>query len=356
MSRPQERVGETDAAAQVSAAGGSLGSLPARNERVKIGRLRDWVWGGALLLALLLAVQLTVGWGPLLAPWRQFSPWLLAWLLALTATSYLLRAVRVYDYFRPRFAGAFLVVLRLSVLHNMANNLLPMRAGELVFPWLMRRYFGQNLLDAAAALLWIRLLDLHFLALVALLILYLSNPSWLWWAVGLGWLAGLAAVAGVGRIGNRGLVAGAGRLRGLVRRLLLAAPRDLWLVARLYVWTALTWVLKFVAFVSLLRSFLPLEMWRLITGVMGAELSSVLPFHGIAGSGSYELAVVAALAPLGVDPRLALAGAVNLHLFLLGATLILGVLALFLPKRGMVAASPSGGRAWSRGTQVESSD
>jgi uncharacterized membrane protein YbhN (UPF0104 family) len=64
---------------------------------------------------------------------------------------------------------------------------------------------------------------------------------------------------------------------------------------------------------------------------MGAELSSVLPFHGIAGSGSYELAVVAALLPAGIDASRALAGAVNLHLFLLGVTLILGALAFFLP-------------------------
>jgi uncharacterized membrane protein YbhN (UPF0104 family) len=40
---------------------------------------------------------------------------------------------------------------------------------------------------------------------------------------------------------------------------------------------------------------------------MGAELSSVLPFHGIAGSGSYELAMVAALVPLGVSAEAAFA-------------------------------------------------
>jgi glycosyltransferase 2 family protein len=68
---------------------------------------------------------------------------------------------------------------------------------------------------------------------------------------------------------------------------------------------------------------------------MGTELSSVLPFHGIAGSGSYELAAVAALVPLGVDPKLALAGAVNLHLFLLGSTLLLGALAFLLPRGAM---------------------
>jgi glycosyltransferase 2 family protein len=69
-----------------------------------------------------------------------------------------------------------------------------------------------------------------------------------------------------------------------------------------------------------------------LVGVMGAELSSILPFHGIAGSGSYELAAVGALVPAGVDAAAALAGAVNLHLFLLGVTLLLGALAFLLPR------------------------
>ena len=81
----------------------------------------------------------------------------------------------------------------------------------------------------------------------------------------------------------------------------------------------------------MLLYFLSAEVWEILFGVMGAELSSVLPFHGIAGSGSYELAVMAALLPLGIEAETALAGAVNLHLFLLGVTLLLGVLALLLP-------------------------
>jgi uncharacterized membrane protein YbhN (UPF0104 family) len=101
----------------------------------------------------------------------------------------------------------------------------------------------------------------------------------------------------------------------------------------------LTWTLKFTAFAVLLEHFLPVEFWRVMTGVMGAELSTVLPFHGIAGSGSYELAVVAALAPLGVDPKAALAGAVNLHLFLLGTTLVLGGLAFLLPRKSACSGS-----------------
>jgi uncharacterized membrane protein YbhN (UPF0104 family) len=114
--------------------------------------------------------------------------------------------------------------------------------------------------------------------------------------------------------------------------LVRAAPREPMVIARVYLWTLLTWILKFAAFAVLLAHFLPVAFWQVLVGVMGAELSSVLPFHGIAGSGSYEIAIVAALAPLGVNPAQALAGAVNLHLFLLGTTLILGALAFALPR------------------------
>lgn len=305
---------------------------PLANGAFRFGRPRDWALGLSLLAALIAAVQAGVGWGPLLAPWRQLSPWLLAWLFLLTAMSYVLRAARVSDFFRPRFTGKFPVMLRLTMLHNTANNLMPMRTGELAFPWLMRRYFGHGYLDAAASLLWIRLLDLHFLALIGILILQLSTPSWAWWLAALLWLGALGGLAFLGAMGQSPLLAGAGRLRDILRRVLQTAPRNPWLIARIYAWTVLIWSLKFAAFTSLLKFFLPTDVWRLLAGVMGAELSSVLPFHGVAGSGSYELAAVAALVPLGIDPKLALSGAVNLHIFLLGSTLILGALAFLLPK------------------------
>ena len=298
----------------------------------RLGRPRDWLIGGALLVALVVAVHLTVGWGPLLVPWLAFPPLLILWLFLLTAASYVLRAVRIHDWFTPALRGHALPVLRLSVLHNMANNLLPMRAGEMVFPWLMRRYFGHGFWDSAASLLWIRILDLHFLGLIAFLILYLGDPSWLWPTAAVLWVAGLGLIGVIGRIGHSRWIAGGGRLKGLIRKVAAAAPREPARIARAYLWTGLVWTLKFIAFASVLQHFVPVAFWRVMTGVMGAELSSVLPFHGIAGSGSYELAAVAALVPLGVDPKLALAGAVNLHLFLLGTTLILGGLAFLLPK------------------------
>jgi uncharacterized membrane protein YbhN (UPF0104 family) len=290
-----------------------------------------------LLTALVLAVALTVGWGPLLAPWRELGLTELLGLLALSALSYGFRAVRVFDYFRPAFAGRFPTVLRLSILHNVANNLLPMRAGEMVFPWLMGRYFGQGFGNALASLIWIRLLDMHFLGLIACLILYLRQP-WIGWPLaGLLWLLLLPLMARVGRLAPTGSTRMPARLASTLAR---AAPVSRRLIARLYLWTALSWTAKFIAFALLLQHFLPLDLWRLLIGVLGAELSSILPFHGIAGGGTYELAAVAALVPFGVSPEAALVGAVNLHLFLLGVTLLLGLLALLLPVQGRrVAAS-----------------
>lgn len=303
---------------------------------LRLGRPRDWLIGSALLIALILVVDRTIGWGPLLAPWLTISPWLLLTAFSLSTLSYVLRALRVYDYFAPEavpaFRGHFSAVLRLTFLHNSANNLLPMRAGELVFPWLMRRYFGHGFMAAGASLVWIRLLDLHCLGLLGLLILWLREPRWLWVFLALLWLAALPLTALVRHL-RTPRDGSLGRLRRLVGFIAEAGPGDGKRIARIYLWTAIVWGLKFTAFAVILHHFVPVDFWLVMAGVMGAELSTVLPFHGVAGSGSYEVATMAALVPLGVPAEQALAGAVNLHLFLLGTTLILGLLAFLIPLR-----------------------
>lgn len=296
----------------------------------RLGRPRDWLIGGALLLGLLVAVEWLLGWRELLAPWRSVPAWLLLTAFLLTALSYLLRAVRVRDYFHDVVGGRFATVLRMSVLHTTANNLLPMRAGEVVFPWLMRRYFGHGFLTSGVSLLWIRLLDLHSLVLGGMVVLWLYQPAWWWPAVGLLWLA-LVPAGLLLRRAPRPRALEAGRVGRALLFILDAAPSDARLLAWLYLWTLLSWGAKLLGFALVLGYFVDAPLWQVLAGVLGAELSSVLPFHGVAGAGSYELAGMAALVPLGVAVEDALAGAVNLHLFLLGTTLVLGALALLLP-------------------------
>ncbi|MFE8031782.1 lysylphosphatidylglycerol synthase transmembrane domain-containing protein [Thiohalocapsa marina] len=305
-----------------------------------LGRPRDWLIGGALLLGLVIAVQKGVGWRALLVPWTTLSPWVLFTAFALTALSYWLRAVRVYDFFGSLLRGRFSAVLRLSVLHNTANNLLPMRAGELLFPWLMRRYFGHGFLAAGASLLWIRLLDLHFLGLVGWLILWLRDPAWLWVLAALAWIVLLPVAGRLVLVFSRTSVSH-GRLWRIASVIAGAGPAEPRSIGRLYLWTAAIWSLKLVAFAAVLGHFVAVDFWKVLAGVIGAELSTVLPFHGIAGAGSYELATVAAMLPFGISAADALGGAVNLHLFLLGTTLVLGGLALLIPIRTQIQTGSS---------------
>jgi uncharacterized membrane protein YbhN (UPF0104 family) len=304
---------------------------PDPSTSVSSKRLRDWLIGGLVLCALLWWLDRYIGWQPLLAPWRDFVPLELLGLLTLSCVSYLLRAVRIYDYFRARLGGQFLLSLRLSILHNVANNLLPMRTGEAAFPILMRRYFGQGMAESLLSLLWIRALDLHLLLGMALAVLWLRQMEWLWFGVLLAWLGALLLVYPLQRPLLTWLEGKTGRLWKLAGKILGTLPQSQGLFLRIYLWTLLIWLAKIAAFIAVLLHFLPIPLWQGLLGVMGAELSSILPVHGIAGAGSYELAMTAVLVPLGIEAKAAMQGAVNLHLFLLGVTLLLGLVALLLP-------------------------
>ena len=294
--------------------------------------LGRWLLGFALLAGLLLWVHWAVGWPQLLAPWLDFPLSLLLLLLALTALSYLLRAVRIYDYSSELLRSRFPAVLRLSILHNTLNNFLPMRLGELAYPLLMKRYFGQGYAASGVTLLWIRVLDLHFLGLLALVFLYQAGLNPLWLAVVLPWLALVPAMYwGHGRV--QGWAAGRdGRVLDLLNKVLGHVPDSGWHFLRIWLWTALSWCLKLGAFTTVVLHFASIDTWQALLGTVGAELSSVLPVHGVAGSGSYELAMAAVLLPLGLEMDTVVMAAVNLHLYLLAANLMLGLLALLLPK------------------------
>jgi hypothetical protein len=103
------------------------------------------------------------------------------------------------------------------------------------------------------------------------------------------WLAALGPLAIIGRLG----------IARLVTAVAAAAPARLDTLVRIYLATALIWALKLTAFAILLQHVVPVDSWRV------------------------------------------LAGAVNLHLFLLGVTLTLALLAPLLPGRPARSAATS---------------
>ncbi len=237
---------------------------------------------------------------------------------------------------RQDMHGAFGLYFKVTLQHNLLNNLLPMRAGEISFPLLMMRHFAVPMTRSIPALFWFRMLDLHTLGACALLA---------------GWALSSAPVAGVA--GGILLLAwmllplllfwgqghwqrtlqkktATGKFHLLLQKTLSSLPQsrsDFW---RAWAWTVITWAVKLAAFTWVLLLFLDIAPTAALMGVMGGDLTSVLPVHGVAGMGTYEAGVIAGLLPYGITLQNALPAAVNLHLFLLASTLIGGAISLFL--------------------------
>lgn len=303
------------------------------------GRGLSYLVGMVIFLVFITFVHYYLGWDELLAPWRALTSRELAALVGLLIGSYVLRSLRLYSYFREDVQGRFALCLRLMLIHNLLNNLLPMRAGEISFPVLMHRYFAISLVRSLPALAWFRLLDLHTLAGLALLAI-----GWQRWpdpvvgAVLLGWAMFPYTLYQVNDFLRHSLREY--RSRSWVVRvdeLLGALPSSAPAFWKSWGWTALNWAAKLLAFAWALRFFADTHWAQAWLGAIGGELTSVFPVHSLAGMGTYEAGVVAALVAQGVRAEVALQAAVNLHLLLLGASLGAGFLALGI-RRTRIAA------------------
>jgi uncharacterized membrane protein YbhN (UPF0104 family) len=296
--------------------------------------LRSWKFWAALFLlaALLWLVERAYGWQAVLASWKVIPLQSLLIAMSLMLLSYLLRAMRFYDFFYSNCRGQFLRLTRITVLHNFFNNLLPMRSGEAAFPMLMKSHFNSPLRHTIPALLWLRLLDLYALLVLA----GISLQAHLGWSMEV--RIGLFVVA----IGVPLLILpiqkriqtflhqhSSPKLNKLVE-LMTALPDSPWPLVRALFWTFNNWALKVAVFSWLLQQFMPISFYQAWVGASTGELSSVLPIHGLAGAGTYEAGIVAGLLPWHIDASAALAAAVNLHLFVLGSTLLLTALIALL--------------------------
>ena len=136
--------------------------------------MQDWFVRNRIALVAALAigayaafVQWIWGWGAILAAWRAVGVWTILAALALLVGTYVIRTHRMQDYFPRETHGRFLWLFRVTQIHNLLNIMLPFRAGETSFPLLMRSEFGVPLAHGTAALLVLRLLDLHALLAAA---------------------------------------------------------------------------------------------------------------------------------------------------------------------------------------------
>ncbi|RZK99803.1 MAG: UPF0104 family protein [Rubrivivax sp.] len=201
-----------------------------------------------------------------------------------------------------RWLGLRTDALRVILLHNAAVNLLPMRAGELSFPWLAARELKLPLSRAVVCLMWMRLQDLVVLAGLGLA-LWPGLP-WGWRACGLlglaaGWHGGWWLLKRLLR--QPAAHQGAGDLkgwRGLALRLQAALLEPAH--HRLAAWglTLANWALKLAAGATLLSAISQVTWPVAWAGALGGELAAIFPLQGPAGFGTYEAGVWAGVAAL----------------------------------------------------------
>ena len=307
-------------------------------QRRALSSALSWALSLLVLVAFGWAVQHFWGWQKLFEPWASVPIALVALVAVAQLSSYSVRAYRVY-YAEPEIPrGRWHDCLKLILLNNVINLLLPARTGEASFPVLLNRWFGVNPAKGAGTLLWLRLLDLGVLAVLALAVLGpTAIPGLSPLLVAVLCLAGIAApllALPVQARAGRLLAGRGGKVAGLVRTVLDGVPAQ---ASHVFVDIGLSWAawsLKLAALAVVFAQLADLHFPDALMGAIGGDLSTVLPIHSPGGFGTYEAGVVALVALVADAGPALLAAAVNLHLLVLGIALLAGAYAwLTQPRR-----------------------
>ncbi|MDE0853768.1 MAG: lysylphosphatidylglycerol synthase domain-containing protein [Nevskia sp.] len=295
-------------------------------------------WPALLLNVLVLglfawAVEHYWGWSRLLSPWRHLEAGALLLAVAGLLLSYGIRAQRIYLAERDIPRGSYLACLRLILLNNAVNLLLPARSGEASFPILMNRWFGIDAARATGTLIWLRLLDLHVLATIGAAC---AAAGWLDAQHRLSWVARAAACLAAispllffalrqplkARLEGHG-----GRIPLLLSRVLAGLPQRYAGLALDLGLSWLSWGIKLSALGWVLSRLAQIPQALGTLGAIGGDLSTVLPVHTPGGFGTYAAGVMALLAPGATPTGELLVSAENLHLLVLTTALLAGAAA-----------------------------
>ena len=284
-----------------------------------------------IFVAVVVWVEYALSWNSIFNDWRVVSTKTVLWLVLLTLVSHLLRAYRVYQFFGKQYGHSYITYVRISFIHNAINNLLPMRVGEASFPILMKKHFDLSYSHSGSGLLWLRLMDFHWLVL-----LMIFSLSIFWSAYMLLFIFPITLLTYW--VGNMKFFTQDPKTKiykymiKVVTVLIRHRPSSLSFFIQIYSLTAAMWLVKLTSLTFILLGFMQLPFVHGLFAVIAADFSSVLPIHGLAGSGTYEAVMVAMLVPLGVGVNEALSTAINVHIFLLLVTLISVPIAILLPR------------------------
>ena len=291
-----------------------------------------------IFISFIAVVEHYFSWSKILSPWYKLDWNDLLVTVLLIFISYWARTMRIYHYFINEMRHSFSTCIKLVLHHNMLNNLLPMRAGEISFPILMSRYFNIPASRSIPTLLWFRILDLHTLLGIAIIaiagIFYNYIVALLLFA---GWMTVPVIMFKTHTLLINKLDPQTNnRFQSLMLTGLASLPQTSGDFFRAWGWTWLNWSIKISVMAWIILLFLDTSFNIAYMGAITGDLTSVLPIHGIAGFGSYEAGILAGFLPFDTYNTIenkadALQAAVYLHLIILGSSLMGGALAFLIP-------------------------
>jgi hypothetical protein len=229
------------------------------------------------------------------------------------------------------------VLMAVACVHQALNKVLPLRSGELSYPWLARRTGGQGFGEALIGLAYLRILDLVGVAVLFVGTLALDRRAFLGDAR-LGFLVSLVLLAGalavmvwllpLLRIAIELSVRLAGprpflqRARTTVDRFPQLSPRAHLALAGL---TIAGWLFVYGTFQVLLAAFgLPLGFARTVLGATAGVIASVQPIQGVGSFGTLEAGWALGMSLVGMDRRAAVATGIGVQLFTFLYAVLLG--------------------------------
>jgi uncharacterized membrane protein YbhN (UPF0104 family) len=227
--------------------------------------------------------------------------------------------------------------MAVACVHQALNKVLPLRTGELSYPWLARRTGGQGFGEALIGLAYLRILDLVGVAVLFVGTLALDRRSFLGdarmgFAASLALLAGalvamiwllpllrLAADLAVRVLGPRARLA---RARATIDRFpKLDLPAHLALTAL----TIAGWLFIYGTFQALLGAFhIPLGFTRTVLGATAGVIASVQPIQGVGSFGTLEVGWALGMSLVGMDRRAAVASGIGVQLCTFLYAILLG--------------------------------
>ncbi len=293
----------------------------------------------AVLIAILIS-QIKVG--DILTAITSASP---RWILlgfALYALSYFLRALRFNILLNGKvdIRGLFAIV---SV-HNMMNNLLPARTGELSYIYLLKKTKGVQSGEGIATLMAARTLDLIAVSMIFLISIFFIEG----FATSRMILAPIALILLAILILFLSIYYGkktASLIRAQTLRIGISESRPIAflltkideaaksfrainsnkLIFQVLVVTILVWILQFsVVYTLIVGMGISLNLLEVVVGTTFAMLTVILPISSLAGFGTAEGAWTIAVMSMGISKEVAIISGFGFHILILIFALILG--------------------------------